>query len=529
MNFCDQCGTRLRSTSKFCPECGVPLAAIAHTPPRSDSPASSPSPPEVAITWQSTDEDIDIAGYPFAEAQLSSSFRGLLWLGAMGAGGATLPVTAWLSQRDEGVRRRSVHAEEVAEVLGSFVEGSVPIGGPWDALEVSTPLGHRGLVLIGEGDWSKSPGTGVRIIVPVAYGIDPSTRDRHQLRTSLEWALTKTEAPYTSYVPLVDDPSQRTALLQSIIALAGRPIAGPLSDPFWLNDPEIASIGSNPAGFPGSPAMRVVILDESGQGRQRPAFIDGALQMVDIPEGTVDAYVGWQLDFDGLGRLGFTLLGHRSLLAVIDAFAGLAELKAEIGGISTAGGTASASPQSPPEVLRGISEDSPIILKSGTHHVAEVDLAPGLYRTRGEWTLIYSFDESDAYSDDLNAQQIPRVRSAAPVQQFGLLLLDERARLLIAETDVELIPIAAMPVVPVIEDQLEGGTYLVGADIPPGKYTIRMVNYPDFKASPSLARLDGQMCPLEEAFGQWGNSLDIEIAPSDFAFSFLGVPVPEES
>lgn len=529
MNFCDQCGTRLGPTSRFCPGCGVSLAAVADAPSlraSTESPATSPISADVAIAWKSTEEDVDVEGYPFAEAQVSSSLRGLLWFGAMGAVGEAPPVTAWLSHRDEGMRRRSLHAQEVGQILGSFVEGSVPIGDPWDAWAVRTPLGHRGLVLVGEGDWSHTPGTGVRIITPVAYGINPVKSIRQQLRTSLEWALTKTETPYTSYVPLVDDPSQRASLMESVIAKAGRPVPGPLSDLLWLSDPEISPIGSNPAAFPGSPAMRVVILDESGHARQRPAFIDGILQMVEVPEGTVDAYVGWQLDFEGLSRVGFSLLGHRSLLAVIDAFAGLAALQGEIGGISTADWTPPPAPPPPPEVIRG-SDDTRITMRAGAHRLDQLGIPPGLYRTTGEWTLLYSLDEDDIYLDDLNEQQFARVREAAPVQQFGLLLLDERAGLLIATTDVELIPAATVPVVPVLEDHLEGGTYLVGVDLPPGRYTIKMVSYPDYKVSPHLARLDDRMCPIEQIGSQWGNPIEIEIAPSDFAFSFEGVPVPD--
>lgn len=335
--FCEQCGFELSPGAKFCGGCGLALAQqVGQAKP------TSPASPQVApVTWRSVDEEVDLSEYPYAESSSGSFLTGALMLGAMmssggGGGGLVAPlVTTWLTSRDEGALRRSEQLGVVAEVFGSFVESLGLLDGPWDALEIETPLGNRGLVMVTEGQWPEGGrDQGIRLLVPLAYGVDPAGRDRAQLRATIDWMLSKMAAPYMDYVPLVTDASERDGLMDRIVASSGTVVDGPLSDLGWLSDPFTSAVGSNPQGFPGVGALRIGVLDECETSRQRAVFRDGSLRLIDVPPGTVDVYAGWQIESSGVGLLGLMALGHRSLMALIDASAEVTELRREVGGIS---------------------------------------------------------------------------------------------------------------------------------------------------------------------------------------------------
>ena len=334
--FCEQCGFELSSGAKFCGGCGAPLGQSAATP----AAAPKAAPERRPVQWRSIDDEVDLSEYPYAESSVGSFLTGALMLGAMmssgGSGdGLVAPlVTTWPAGRDEGAVRRSEHLGAVAEVFGSFVESRGLLDGPWDALEIDTPLGHRGLVMVTEGAWPDAGREqGLRLLVPLAYGVDPADRDRAQLRATIDWMLSKMASPYMSYVPLINDPSERDGLMKAIAGESGTPVDGPLSDVDWLADPDVSAIGSNPQGFPGVGALRIGILDECEDARQRAVFRNGSLTLEDIPGGTVDIYAGWQVEAKPFGFVGLMALGHRSLMALIDAVAELGELRDELGGV----------------------------------------------------------------------------------------------------------------------------------------------------------------------------------------------------
>ena len=302
--------------------------------------APKTAPERRPVTWRSIDDEVDLSDYPYAESSAASFLTGALMLGAMmnsgGSGdGLVAPlVTTWPAGRDEGALRRSEHLGAVAEVFGSFVESLGLLDGPWDALEIVTPLGHRGLVMVTEGAWPDAGREqGLRLLVPLAYGVDVKDRDRAQLRATIDWMLSKMASPYMSYVPLINDASERDGLMTAIAEASGTPVDGPLSDVDWLADPDVSAIGSNPQGFPGVGALRIGILDECEESRQRAVFRDGSLTLVEVPGGTVDVYAGRQVEAKPFGFVGLMALGHRSLMALIDAVAELGELRDELGGV----------------------------------------------------------------------------------------------------------------------------------------------------------------------------------------------------
>ena len=342
--FCEQCGFELSTGAKFCGGCGMALAqAGGEAVPQ---PPASPKPPPEGrpVTWRSTDDEVDLSDYPYAESSASSFLTGALMLGAMmGSGGSgdglVAPlVTTWPKGRDDGALRRSEHLGTVVEVFGSFVESFGLLDGAWDALEIITPFSQRGLVMVTEGAWTDAGrDEGLRLLVPLAYGLDPADRDRAQLRATVDWMLSKMASPYMSYVPLINDPSERDGLMKAIVESSGTPIDGPLSDVDWLEDPDVSAIGSNPQGFPGAGALRIGILDECEESRQRAVFRDGSLTLVDLPGGTVDVYAGWQVEATPFGFVGLMALGHRSLMALIDAVEECDDLSRELGGVRVNG------------------------------------------------------------------------------------------------------------------------------------------------------------------------------------------------
>lgn len=337
--FCERCGFELSPGAKFCGGCGAALGQPAGQSAPKPAAAPRPTPERRPVKWRSEDDEVDLSDFPYADSSAGSFLTGALMLGAMmssggsGDGLAAPLVTTWPAGRDEGALRRSEHLGTVAEVFGTFVESQGLLDGPWDALEIDSPLGNRGLVMVTEGGWSE-PGReeGIRLLVPLAYGIDPTDRDRAQLRATVDWMLSKMAAPYMNYVPLINDASERDGLMDRIVRASGTAVDGPLSDVDWLSDPVTSAIGSNPQGFPGVGALRIGIIDECEESRQRAVFRDGALTLIDVPPGTVDVYAGWQVESRAVGVMGLMALGHRSLMALIDAVAEVRGLAAELGG-----------------------------------------------------------------------------------------------------------------------------------------------------------------------------------------------------
>lgn len=302
---------------------------------------SKTAPERRPVQWGSIDDEVDLSNHPYAEASAGSFLTGALMLGAMmssggsGEGLAAPLMTTWATSRDDGALGRSEHLGVLAEVFGSFVESLGLLDGPWDALEIDSPLGNRGLVMVAEGEWPEvARESGIRLLVPLAYGVDPAGRDRAQLRATVEWMLSKMAAPYMDYVPVVTDASERSGLMDRIISATGTQVDGPLSDVDWLSDPFISAIGSNPQGFPGVGALRLGVLDECESMRQRAVFRDGLLTLIDVPAGTIDIYAGWQVESGAAGLMGLMALGHRSLMGLIDAVAEVDGIRTELGGVS---------------------------------------------------------------------------------------------------------------------------------------------------------------------------------------------------
>jgi len=241
--------------------------------------------------------------------------------------------TTWLGGRDEGVVGRCDQEQLglVAQVFGEFVESLGLLDGPWDAIEVQTPLDHHGLIMVSVALGAES--ADLRIMVPIAFGVEPTDRHLGQIKATIDWLLNKMESPYMSYVPLVDDDSQRGALLDMLIERSGHPQPGPLSDPDWLASPYISAIESNAYGFPGAGALRIGVVDEAAVPRQRAVLREGIVELIDLAPGTVDLYAGWQIGASGVGMLGLTALGHRSLMGLIDAISEVPDLARELGGV----------------------------------------------------------------------------------------------------------------------------------------------------------------------------------------------------
>lgn len=337
--FCDQCGFQFASESRFCGGCGKPRGDNQSS--RSSATQETAKAPRARpVKWRSTADDADLDEFPYAQAGSDSFLTGALMLGAATSvsGGPQVenpPVgTTWFSGRDDGVTGRCGQGRlgELSQVFGGFVKSLGLLDGPWDALEVVTPLGNPGLIMMASA--SGAGQADLRLMVPLAYAIEPGKRNRAQVRLTIEWLLRKMESPYISYVPPVESASQREGLLDMIIARSGRPYPGPLSDTAWLSDPFVSAVGANFYAFPGAGSLRVGVLDEQRSARQRAMFRGGKLDIVDLKPGTVDLYAGWQIEPSGMGAVGLMALGHRSLLGAIDAIAEVPALARELGGLA---------------------------------------------------------------------------------------------------------------------------------------------------------------------------------------------------
>lgn len=264
------------------------------------------------------DADQESASSPFRYAQASetSSFTGLLFAGVQGIGAGSTGglATTWLTRLSDGVVGPCSDVDQVADVLGSFVTGRSTFDSFWTVLNVTTPLGNPGLVLLAQGRGSASEGVsqGTRILVPLVVDADTANHEVDQLHATVDWMLAKMASPYMAYVAPVDSDQDRRAAIQAVVSRAGTRVPGPLSDPEWLADPMVLAVMSNPAGFPGPGSQRLGVLQPRSPGR-------------------VDIYAGWQLDLSSAGLLGFALLGHRSVLALIDAVHAVPELRRELG------------------------------------------------------------------------------------------------------------------------------------------------------------------------------------------------------
>lgn len=65
---------------------------------------------------------------------------------------------------------------------------------------------------------------GVRLLATLAYGVDLTDRDRAQLRATIDRMLSKMASPYMSYVPIINDPSERDGLMKPIVGESGTPV-----------------------------------------------------------------------------------------------------------------------------------------------------------------------------------------------------------------------------------------------------------------------------------------------------------------
>lgn len=336
--FCDQCGFELAISSRFCGGCGTRLMTVDQEPLSQVTSEPITDSKRIPVIWRSTEEDPDLAGFPYAEAAEMSQFAGSLMMAisSSGTAGQGMPpvFTTWLADVDDGVIRRTPDLGQVSGIFGSFVISLGLHHGSWDALEIESPLGYRGLVMLSEASWpegSRSPA--LRILVPLAYGVDPATRDRAQLQASVDWLLSKVVSPYLQYVPPVMSDADRNSLLQRITTRAGTRIPGPLSEREWLAQTEVSAVSANLQGFPGVGSLRLGVLEEHEIGRTVSVFRDEKLVLVDVPAGTVDVYAGWQVELDAAGVVGLMALGHRSAMALIDAINSVPGLADELGGI----------------------------------------------------------------------------------------------------------------------------------------------------------------------------------------------------
>lgn len=334
--FCDQCGVEFGPDAKFCANCGQARDLMVTEEPKKKRSA----PARRTVKWRSVDDEVDLENYPFAAGGSNSLLTSTLMLVSAfsvsgdGSGGPQPPLaTTWVSL-DEGVMGRCPdgHIQTLTEILGGFVKSSGLLGGSWDALEVQTPMGNSGLIMVSQADGAGT--ADFRVIVPLAYGVDPKKHDRAQVRSTVDWMLSKMSSPYMAYVPLVEDDSERDGLLDLIIQQSGTLIPGPLSDPEWLAEPNVSAVTSNLQGFPGAGSLRIGVLEEQPIKREVAVMRSGEVDLVDVPAGTVDVYAGWQLELSAMGTVGLMALGHRSLLSMIDALISVPALAQEFGGIS---------------------------------------------------------------------------------------------------------------------------------------------------------------------------------------------------
>lgn len=334
--FCDQCGVEFGADAKFCANCGQARDVIVKEEPKKKRRA----PARRAVKWRSIDDEANLENHPFATGGSNALLTGsLILVSALSASGdgtdGPMPplATTWVSL-DEGLIGRcpDSHVQTLTEIFGGFVRSSGLLGGSWDALEVQTPLGNSGLVMVSQA--SGAGAADLRVIVPLAYGVDPKKHDRAQVRSTVDWMLSKMSSPYMAYVPLVNDDSDRDGVFGMIVRQSGTPIPGPLSDPEWLAEPDVSAVTSNLQGFPGAGSLRIGVLDEQPQKREVAVMRSGEVDLIDVPAGTVDVYAGWQLELSAMGTVGLMALGHRSLLGMIDSLISVPALAQEFGGIS---------------------------------------------------------------------------------------------------------------------------------------------------------------------------------------------------
>ena len=333
--FCDQCGVEFGPDAKFCANCGQARdSAVAEEPKKKRR-----APARRTVKWRSIDEDVDLDGYPYAAGGSNSMFTGSIMFAASlrtsgnDSHGPMPPfVTTWIS-RDEGVTGRcpEVDIATLTEIFGGFVKSSGLLDGSWDALEVETPLGKSGLIMVSQADGAGA--ANLRIIVPLAYGVDPKKHDRAQVQATVDWLLNKMSSPYLEYVPLANDASDRDHVFGLITRQSGTHVPGPLSDPEWLAEPFVSAVSSNVQGFPGVGTLRLGVLDEQPIKREVAVMRSGEVELVELRAGTVDIYAGWQLELSTVGIVGLMALGHRSLMGMIDTVSEVSAFAAELGGI----------------------------------------------------------------------------------------------------------------------------------------------------------------------------------------------------
>lgn len=338
--YCDQCGFEITANAKFCGGCGRKLSDTTTERVNVRESVNQPRTTKT-IEWLTSDEDTKLQNFPYAQSGSDALFTGAVMLGAMMGGKPTAPgeaqpplATTWLMSRDKDITGRCTREllSEVAKIFGDFVLSRGLLDGPWDALEIQTPLGNSGLVMLANAHGAEA--ATLRIMVPLAYAVQPEEHEKEQVQATMDWVLRKLESPYIAYVPLIDDASQREGLIETLIARSGTPHPGPLSDLTWLSDPSISAVGSNSFGFPGAGSLRIGVLDEQQQSRERALFRSGKLELIELPPGTVDLYAGWQIEPSGMGMVGLMALGHRSLMGGIDAMAEIPALANELGGVA---------------------------------------------------------------------------------------------------------------------------------------------------------------------------------------------------
>ena len=143
------------------------------------------------------------------------------------------------------------------------------------------------------------------------------------------------------------------------------------------------------------------------------------------------------------------------------------------------------------------------IIESGTYLVPD-EVAPGVYRVLGYWATLD--EDMDIIDNDGVYEE----------GEFTLAVITDAASYV--EISGEAVAVSEFPSYAVLEVLPPGGTYLVGADIPPGRYRISDSDYA------YAARLDETLDIIDNEGNE--GSVIITIQPGDFAFQYTGELTP---
>lgn len=141
---------------------------------------------------------------------------------------------------------------------------------------------------------------------------------------------------------------------------------------------------------------------------------------------------------------------------------------------------------------------APAMVESGTYVVPD-QFAPGVYRVEGYWARL-----------DANQEIIDN-----DIVDSGLTLMNVAPTDAYVEISGAAIALVDLPVVDPIAEGWTDGSYLVGTDIPAGRYNVTGAG-----RSAYFARLDANLEIIDNNLSE-GNVIAV-VDPSDWAFSYTG-------